>query len=80
MSMPNIPFSSIKRACAYLVQADNLTIGLLDLLELGEEVPEARLGDDVVGGEDSHAIELRGGSRVGRQVPSDDLVLEQSRA
>ena len=40
--------------CAYLLDVHNLTIGLLELLELGHEVPEAALGDHHVGGEDGH--------------------------
>lgn len=39
-----------------LIDGDNLTVGLLDALELAQEVPEARLGDDRVRGEDAHAV------------------------
>jgi len=35
----------------------------LDLLQLGKEVPEAGLGDDIVGSKDAHAVEF--GCRVG---------------
>jgi hypothetical protein len=37
------------------VEGDDLSVGLLDLLELTEVVPESGLGDDVVGSEDAHA-------------------------
>ena len=59
----------------YLVQADDLTVGLLDLLQLHQEVPEARLGDDIIGGEDAHAVQLGGGVGLGGQVAANDLVL-----
>lgn len=58
-----------------LVERDNLAVGLLDLLELGQEVPEAGLGNDVVGGEDTHAVELRGGDGLGGEEAPNDLVL-----
>lgn len=59
----------------YHVDADDLTGGLLDLLETAHEVPVSRLGDDLVGGEDPHAVQRRGGVGLGRQMPADDLVL-----
>lgn len=43
----------------HLVEADDLAVGLLNLLQLGEEVPEAALRDDIVWREDAHAVELR---------------------
>ena len=60
---------------AYHVEADDLTVGLLDLLQLHEEVPEAGLGDDIVGGKDAHAVQLGGGVGLGGQVAANDLVL-----
>ena len=59
---------------AYLVQAHDLTVGLLDLLQLHQEVPEAGLGDDIIGGEDAHAVQLGGGVGLGRQMAANDLV------
>jgi hypothetical protein len=35
------------------------SVGLLDLVELSEEVPESGLGDDLVRGEDPHSEELQ---------------------
>jgi hypothetical protein len=49
--------------CTHLVYGDDLTVGLLDLAELAKEVPEPRLGDNLVGRKDAHAVDL--GGRVG---------------
>lgn len=56
------------------LDADDLTSGLLDLLETTQEVPVSGLSDRLVRGEDGHAVE--GGCRVslGGQVAPDDLV------
>ena len=56
------------------VDANNLAIRLLDLLQLAQEVPETGLGDDFVGREDAHAVELRRGVRRCWEVAADDLV------
>ncbi|KAB8339019.1 hypothetical protein FH972_021958 [Carpinus fangiana] len=58
----------------YCIDGDDFTVGLLGLSETRQEIPEAGLGDNVVGRKDAHAVEL--GSRVGlgRQKPTDDLV------
>ena len=64
--------------CTYHVEADDLTVGLLDLLELGEEVPEARLGNNCVGSKDAHAVQLGGRVCLGGQVAPDDLVLVET--
>lgn len=58
-----------------LVHGDDLTIGLLDLLELHQEVPETGLGNDLIGGKDAHAVELGGGVALGGQMAANDLVL-----
>ena len=39
-----------------LLHGHDLSGGLLELPELLQEVPEARLGNDLVGGKDSHPI------------------------
>ena len=59
----------------YHVEADDLTVGLLDLTELGQEVPEPRLSDDGVGRKDAHAVQLGRGVGLGGQVTPDNLVL-----
>ena len=58
----------------YHIQRNNLAVCLLDLAQLGNEVPEPRLSNDIIHSEDAHAVELR--SRVGirRQVAANDLV------
>lgn len=59
----------------YHVQGDDLTVGLLQLAELSQEVPEPRLSDNGVGRKNTHAVQLGGGVRLGGQVTPDDLVL-----
>lgn len=63
---------------AHQVDGDEFTGGLLDLPELAEEVPEARLCDDLVGCEDTHAVEFWAGVLVGRELAADDLVFCES--
>lgn len=61
-----------------LVDRDNLAGGLLDLLHLLEEVEEARLGDNLVGGEDAHLEKLlrrSSGLLRGGELAANDLVL-----
>ena len=58
----------------YDVQANNLAAGLLDLPHLAQEVPETRLGDDIVWSEDAHAVKLWVWLSVGRQVSTNDLI------
>lgn len=59
--------------CTYHLDADDLTGGLLDLLETSQEVPVSGLGDSRVGSEDGHSVEGRGGVGLGGQVAPDDL-------
>ena len=56
------------------VKTDDLAVGFLDFLELRKEVPEARLGDDFIGREDAHAVELGRGLRLCGEMATDDLV------
>lgn len=63
------------RPCPYQAAVHGLSVRLLHLPQLGDEVPEAGLGHHMVGGEDPHAVQRRG--RVlgrGQQTP-DDFVL-----
>lgn len=55
---------------------DDFTGGALDLLQLTQEVEETGLGDDFVGSEDAHLVELRSGILGGGQLATDDLVFE----
>lgn len=59
----------------YHVEADDLTSGLLDLLETAHEVPVTGLGNNGVGSEDSHAVQSRGGVGLCGQMSANDLVL-----
>lgn len=58
----------------YVLDTDDLTSGLLDLLETAQEVPVSGLGDRLVGSEDGHAVEGGGRVSLGGQVAPDDLV------
>lgn len=59
----------------YHVHADDLTGGLLDLLQATQEVPVTGLSNDRIGSEDSHAVEAGGRVELGGQVAANDLVL-----
>ena len=61
-------------ALSDLIHTHDLAVGLFHHFELAEEVPEARLGDDLVGCEDAHAVELGRGLGGCGEVTSDDLV------
>jgi hypothetical protein len=65
-------------APTYHIDADNLAVGLLDLAELHQKVPESGLGNDLVRGEDPHAVQLRGRVGLGGQVAPDDLVFGET--
>jgi len=64
--------------CTYLIHADDLTVRLLNLPELGQEVPEAALGDNLVRRKDAHAVELWCRVGVRGQVTPNDLVFLQA--
>ena len=57
----------------YHLDADDLTGGLLDLLETSQEVPVSGLGDRRVGSEDGHSVEGGGGVSLRGQMTADDL-------
>ena len=72
---PNTEVLDLQRALLVDdVKADDLAVGLLDFLELRKEVPEARLGDDLVRRKDAHAVDLGGGLMLRGQVTANDLV------
>lgn len=50
-----------------LLDGDGLSVALLDLLEVVEEVPVAGLGDDLVRSEDGHLVDLRVRVLLGRK-------------
>lgn len=71
-------FVSVRLSETYLIEADDLTVGLLDLAKLGQKVPEPRLGNDRVGREDAHAVQLGRGVGLGGQMAPNDLVLSET--
>jgi hypothetical protein len=70
---PRTISSGSKRLLSYQVDRDDLTSSLLDLAELLEEIPETRLGNDIVGSEESHSEELGDGFLLGRELTADHL-------
>jgi hypothetical protein len=64
--------------CTDLVQADDLTVGLLDLPQAGEEVPETALSNNRVGRKNAHTVELGSGLGVSGQMTPNDLVFLQA--
>jgi hypothetical protein len=77
------------------VHPDNLSISLLDLLQLTitshqytvlgnniscapQEIPESRLGNDLIGREDAHAVYLRIGLILRGEVATDDLIFGEA--
>lgn len=57
---------------------DDLTSSALGLLQLTEEVEEAGFGDDFVGSEDAHLVELRSGFLFSRELATNNLILEHA--
>ncbi len=43
-----------------------------------QEIPEARLGDDLIGRKNAHAVDLGGRLCLGGQVPSNDLIFGEA--
>lgn len=62
----------------YLVQRDDFSIGLFDLFQLGQKVPEARLCDHVVWCKNAHAVQLGCGLCIGGEMAPDHLVFLES--
>jgi len=58
-----------------LVDGENLSVALLHLLELPQEVPELGLGADLVGGPELHSVDLGVLIAGGRQRAAHHLVL-----
>jgi len=56
------------------INTNDFTIGLFDLLQLSEEVPEPRLCDDVVRRKDAHTVDFGSGLGLRGQMTPDDLV------
>lgn len=64
----------LRLGCTYNVQADDLSICLLDLSQLHQEVPETRLCNHGVDRKDSHTVELGGWVCLSWQMTANDLV------
>lgn len=62
------------RCLVHLLQGDNLASGLLELLQLAQEVPETGFGDNVVGSEDTHLVQRRLWLLLAWQLAANDLV------
>lgn len=60
-----------------LFQVDNLTGGLLKLLELPQEIPETGFRHDPVGGEYPHFVERSHALLLRRQLAPDNFILLQ---
>ena len=67
-------FRCAPQVCTDLVKADDLTVGLLDLPQAGEEVPETALSNNRVGRKNAHTVELGSRLRLGGQMTANDLV------
>lgn len=65
-------------ADTYHIDADDLAVALLDLPELGQEVPEPRLGDNRVRRKDAHTVQLGRGVGLSGQIAPNDLVLGET--
>ena len=62
----------------YNVQADDLSVRLLDLAELHQEVPETRLCNHGVGCKNSHAVQLWCRVCLRGQMAANDLVFRKT--
>lgn len=62
------------RCLVNLLQGDNLASGLLELLQLAQEVPETGFGNNVVGSEDTHLVQRRLWLLLAWQLAANDLV------
>lgn len=57
---------------------NDFTSSTLGLLQLTEEVEETGFGDDFVGSEDAHLVELRSGVLFGWELTTNNLILEHT--
>jgi hypothetical protein len=67
-------FQLIWNTNTHHVQANDLTVRLLDLSQLHQEVPETGLCDNGVGRKDPHAVQLGRWVCLGRQMAANDLI------
>ena len=69
---------SVGATLSQLLAGKNLTGGGLHLAHLGQEVPETRLGDDLVRSEDAHAVDLLLSLVGGVALTADNLIFLHS--
>ncbi len=62
-----------------LVDGQDLTVGLLDLLHLAQEMPETGLCHDGVNGKDAHSVNLGMSIPFTREAAANNLILAQLR-
>ena len=62
-----------RRLLGDLLEGHNLAGGLLELVQLAQEVPETGLGHNVIRGEDPHFVHGRIGLLLGGQLAANDL-------
>lgn len=78
ITQPNAEVLDFRRCCFVdLLQWNNLTGGLLELLQLTQKVPETWFGHNVVRSEYSHFVERRVRLLFGHQFAADHLVFSQ---
>ena len=71
---------NVRALLLQLANSEHLSVGALHLVVLTHELPELRLGDDVVRREACVPEQLRGGLGLRRLLASHDLELAQVRA
>lgn len=78
ITQPDAEVLDLQRSLLVLaLDGDNFTSCLLEFAQLTQEVPEPRLGDDVIWCEDDHLEERWIWILLGRQFASDDLIFLQ---
>lgn len=78
VTQPDAEVLDLQRSLLELsLHRDDLAGGLLELTQLTQEIPESRLGNDVIRCEDDHLEEWRIWILLGRQFATDDLILLQ---
>lgn len=66
-----------RRTLVDLFQRNDFTGGLLELLQLAQEIPETGLGNNVVRSEDSHLVQRSAWLLLGGQLTADDFIFLQ---
>lgn len=78
ITQPDSEVLDLQRSLLVLaLDGDDLTGCLLEFAQLTQEIPETRLGDDVIRCKDDHLEEWRVWLLLGRQLATDDLIFLQ---